>query len=1137
MLLFRRLLVCVAALLVSVFIAFAQTETGQIAGTVSDPSGAAVPNATVTAKSPTTGVARTTKSFGTGVYTLTDLLPGPYDVSVTAEGFNKVQQRVTVTVGGRVGQDFRLEVGATSTVVEVSGTATTVDTETQTLGQVVTGNQIRELPNLTRNPYQFVALAGNASDGGMGTRGAGFSINGQRESSTNLLLDGAANNDEFSGNIGQQVPLDALQEFSVLTSNFTAEYGRASGGIVNVVTKAGTNQYHGTAYEFNRVSSLSSNSFQNNANAVPESVFVRNQFGYSAGGPVKKNKLFFFSSTEWTRVRSNATQFAWVADPALLALTPANTQNFFSTLGGLRSNASVIGTVNLNDLTTITGGNPCTPSGKAPLLCASLPGTTALFDHVTYSVPFDAGGGTPQNTYNTLHRMDYNISDNTQLYARYALFSEVDQSGALSSSPYSGYDLGQTFFNHNALVSVIHTFSPRWVSQSKVVYNRLTNLQDGFTAARGIVPTMYPNTTGAVSIGPDNIAFPGYNPFTPGNGGAFGGPQNILQFYEDMTFTRGGHSLRFGVTYENMRDNRTYAAYQTAVDALGKGGIGPSLSGLLAGSFTDIKAAVSPQGQFPGGTVTLPLGPPSFSRSNRFHDGAAYVQDSWKVRPGITVNFGLRWEYFGVQHNANQALDSNWYAPGIGFADPSLAQYLNTGTIQLAQKSSVGAMWDPSKKNFAPRIGFAWDIFGDGKTSFRAGYGIGYERNFGNVTFNLIQNPPNYAVLDVPGPITTANFGPLAGSGGTLTLPHVGARIVDPNIKTAYAHIWSASIERQVTKDVVYSLEYSGSKGVNLYTISYPNQGGFGNNNLGIPCTGNGDCTAQPNSNWGANVGYRGNEGFSIYHGLNNKLTVRNFKNTGLDLSMNYTWSHAIDNQSSTFFEAAGVQNQYGNSNITTNNGNFGLGLLDPYHPNLDRGDAEFDLRQRVTMAANWRVPFRGKGIAEKLLGGWSLNPLFVAHTGQPYSIFNCESPLTLNYNCERAVFNGPIPTGSNGLVPTATPDSYNWLTLTQAQINMTLTNPMTPGSPWPSSMSGRDAFRAPGWWNLDFGVFKDTKITERFSLQLRGEVFNLFNHANLYVVGNSADIGAANSITACYGCTTSSYDRRNMQLAAKLIF
>ena len=1129
----RRLLGCIVVFALCAVLVIAQTETGQIAGTVLDPSGATIPNANVTAKSPTNGVTRTAKTSGTGVYTITDLLPGPYDVSVMAQGFSQSQQRVTVTVGGRIGQDFQLQVGAATTLVEVSESATTVNVETQTLSQVVTESQIRELPNLTRNPYQFVALAGNASDAGMGTRGAGFSINGQREASTNLLLDGASNNDEFAGNIGQQVPLDSIQEFSVLTSNFTAEFGRASGGIVNVVTKAGSNSLHGTAYEFNRVSRFASNSFQNNANDTPEAVFVRNQFGYSAGGPAIKNKLFFFSSTEWTRVRSGASAFAWVPDSALLALTPANTQNFFQTLGGLRSSGSVIGKVSRNDLIGMLGKDPC-----AGLACASLPFNVPLFDHVTYSTPSDAGAGFPQNTYNTVQRADYNISDKTQLYARYALYSEQQQPGGLSNSPYGNYDLAQQFFNHNALVSLIHTFSARWVSQSKIVYNRLSNLQQGLTS-RGIVPTMYPNTTGPVPIGSDFIAFPGYNPFTPGNGGAFGGPQNILQFYEDMSFTKGNHSLRFGGTYVNMRDNRTYAAYQTAVDGLAKSGLGPAISGLMSGQFTDIKAAIDPQGQFPGGSVTLPVSSPSFTRSNRFHDAAAYVQDSWKLRPRITVNLGLRWEYFGVQHNDQQKLDSNWYAPGIGFADPVIAQYLRQGTIQSAQSSPVGGMWNPQYKNFAPRVGFAWDLFGDGKTSLRGGYGIGYERNFGNVTFNLIQNPPNYAVLDVPGPITTSNFGPLAGSGGTLLLPKVGARIVDPNIKTAYAHIWSASIERQLMKNLVWAIEYSGSKGVNLYAISYPNQSGFGNFILGDPCSSDGsNCTSKPNPNWGFNVGYRGNMGFSLYNGLNNRITVRNFKNSGLDLSLNYTWSHAIDNLSSTFFEASGVTGQYGNANITINNGNFNLGLLDPYHPKIDKGDAEFDIRHRVSIAGNWKIPYKGtNGISRVLLSGWSLNPLFTARTGQPYSIFDSFLPLNLDASTERAAFIGNVPNTSNGLVATSTPDTYNYLTFANKQIDHVSFNTLAPGAKWPSNMSGRDTFRAPGWWNMDFGLYKDTKITERFSLQLRGETFNLFNHANLYVVGANADLGSGNSVPACYGCTGSSYDRRHLQLGAKVIF
>lgn len=1137
-----RLLVASVVLLAALGIAVAQTETGQITGTVTDPAGAAVPNVTVEATSTSTGTARTTTTSDTGSYTIPNLLPGEYVVRATSSGFAVSEQRVVLQVGTRLGLDFRLELGKAATVVNVAETALRVNTESQTLSNVVTEREIKELPNLTRNPYQFVALAGNVSDAGMGTRGAGVAINGQRESSTNLLLDGASNNDEFGGSIGQQVPLDSVQEFSVLTSNFTAEFGRASGGIVNVVTKSGSNAIHGTAYEFNRVSKLSSNSFQNNANSQPKSPFTRNQFGYSFGAPIKKDKLFVFSSTEWTRVRSSATGFAWVPTPEFLALTPANTQDFFSKLGGLRSNASIIGHANRNDLTNILGGDPCAGRG-----CASLPLDLPLFSHVAYSVPTDAGGGFPQNTYDTVNRIDYNLSDRTLIYGRYALYSEVDQVGVLSSSPYANYDLGENFFNHNGLLSVIHTFSPSWTSQSKVVFNRLTNLQQGITS-RGIVPTMYPNPSGSVSIGSDNIAFPGYNPFTPGNGGAFGGPQNLIQLYEDMNYTWRSHNFRFGGTYDYQRDNRTYAAYQTAVDALAKGGggVGPALSGLLAGHFTDIKAAIDPQGHFPCADkkhvtpdceVTLPVTSPSFTRSNRYHEFALYVQDSWKVRPRFTLNLGVRWEYFGVQHNKNANLDANWYAPGVGFADDNLGKYLQSGGIQLAPKSPNGNLWNPQWGNVGPRIGFAWDIFGDGKTSLRGGYGIGYERNFGNVTFNIIQNPPNYAVLDVSGPITTNNFGPLGGSGGTLPLPRVGARIVDPDIKTAYAHMWNASIERQISRSAIFAVEYSGSKGVNLYSIAYPNQSGFGNFALGIPCNSDGTCTDQPNPRWGVNVGYRGNQGFSIYHAMNNRLTVNNFLNSGVTLTLNYTWSHAIDNLSSTFFEAAGVSNQYGNNNTTINNGNFVFGLLDPYHPKLDRGDAEFDIRHRVTVAGNWKIPTGSRpGLYSTILGGWSLNPLFSARTGQPFSVFDSSSGLGLDLNTQRATFNGNVPGTGNGLVATSTPDTYQYLTFSPSQV-VHVANPLSANAPWPSNMSGRDAFRAPGWWNFDLGLYKDTKITERISIQLRAEAFNIFNHANLYVNGNSADMGAGNTVNACYGCTGSTYDRRHMQLALKVLF
>src|ERR1700722_16543974 len=335
------------------FNAFPQAETGQIIGTVTDPSGAFIPGAKVTVKSVATGAERTSTTSEAGAFTFPNLPPEVYEVDVTAPGFNTLRQQTTVTVGMKVGLELKLEVGKAETVVEVTGTsaAISVNTETQTITQVLSTQQLNELPTITRNPYLLVATSGNVSEDDPSGRGAGVSINGLRSAGTNILLDGVSNNDEFVASVGQTVPLDSVQEIGIITNNFTAEYGRADAGVINVTTKSGTNQFHGTVYEFNRVSDLASNTFNNNAYGLDKPIFVRNQFGYSLGGPVKKNKLFFFSSTEWTRVRSAANNTAIVLDPSFIGTAAANSQATFSAYGKLSSNTSVLQTFSRNQLT------------------------------------------------------------------------------------------------------------------------------------------------------------------------------------------------------------------------------------------------------------------------------------------------------------------------------------------------------------------------------------------------------------------------------------------------------------------------------------------------------------------------------------------------------------------------------------------------------------------------------------------------------------------------------------------------------------------------------------------------------------------------------------------------------------------
>jgi hypothetical protein len=1120
---------------------FGQAETAQITGTVYDPSGAAIPSATVTVKSVDTGTVRELTASASGAYTATDLLPGDYQVTATAPGFVQVQQRVTASVGAKIALDLHLQVGQASTVVEVSASAIQVNTETQTLSTVVNQNELHELPTLTRNPYSLVAISGNVSDGGTMSRGVGFAINGQRESSTNVLLDGAANNDEFTTGPGQSVPLDSIQEFSILTNNFTAEFGRASGGIVNVVTKSGTNQIHGTAYEFNRVSDLSSNSFENNAYGLPTSVFVRNQFGYSVGGPIKKDKLFVFSSTEWIRIRSSANTEVVLPDANLIAAASPNTQQFFSTYGTLAPGAHILNTYSINQIGNAQGSAFCGTSAA----CSALNPNSPMFDLVAYSAPGDAGGGTPENGYQNVERVDYNLSDKTQMYGRYALQSDNLMAGTVSSSPYAGFNTGAYDFDQNILFSVIHTFSPAFVSQSKAVFNRINGPVDPF-GQYPAVPTMYTSSSGPGTVLGNSIIFPGYDPFTPGAGIPFGGPQNFAEIYQDMNWTRGKHSLRFGGSYEYIRDNRTFGAYETAGEYLSQGNVGDAIGNFLAGQLAEFQVAINPQGKFPGDTVNLPLTAPNFSRSDRYNDPALYVQDSWKVTPRFTLNLGLRWEYFGVQHNGNPQLDSNYYAAGLATDTP---QGIAGGSVELAPSSPIGGLWKKDYKDFAPRVGFAWDISGKGTTALRGGYGIGYERNFGNVTFNVIQNPPNYETVSVtaaqmPLPISSSNYGPFSGSSGNLTLPTASLRNVDPEINTAYAHLWSMSLEHQLTKSVLIAADYSGSKGEHLYDISDMNYYGYGNVYLGQPCsyaasqawyTGQsastaGVCNAVLNSQYGA-INVRGDKAFSMYNGLTLRSVVNNIANSGLQLNFNYTWSHSIDNLSSSFSDTNG---------LAASGGDYILGLLNPFEPNIGKGSSDYDIRQRVVVSAVWAVPAykSGHGFAAQMLGGWSVSPIFTARTGSPYSIYDCSWNY---YYCPYAAFTSPVPVNGNGTPPaiTSTPNTFNLLQLPTGSIDH-YTNPkyfFSDLPPYPSDMTGRNTFRAPGNWNLNLGVYKTFRLTERFSMQIRGEAYNLFNHANLYVDGAAADTLTTSFIPACYGCSGSETDRRNLQLAAKIIF
>ena len=909
----------------STALAFGQVEAGSIAGTVRDTAGAVITGAQVTAKSESTGAERVTSSGSSGQYNIPGLIPGFYQITITSGNFAAFQIRTEVTVGGATTVDAQLTVGSQSTTVEVAGGATQVNTQTHELSQLVGSQQLAQLPSLTRNPYDFVVLSGNVSNGddttdsfnsgqNLTTRGVGYSINGQRESGTEILLDGVENISVFTNEVGQQIPVDAVREYSIITNNFSAEYGRASGGVVNLTTKSGTNTFHGGAWEFNRLSAYTANTYQNDALnhaflsgggtgplPSPKGVYTRNQFGFLVGGPIVKDKLFFFQSTEWTHVRSQANESELIPTPQFLAHTAPNVQSYFKAFGS--TPYAITNTFNQSDLGVTLPG---------------VPAGTPILGQVNFKANADAGGDFPQNTYRLMGRLDYNWTDKTQMFFRMGLQTEDLFFGTQYYSPYPQYDVGSAWHNLSTLLSVSHIFSPRLLNNTKLSFTRLNNPFTYDVAQQNVPELMFQSAT-ANGL---QITFPGLqNYMAPGLGGLpSGGPQNNIYVEHDISWTKGNHAFRFGGQWTYMQMNIAYGAYAQAYEVLGTG-LQTGLSQMLSGGLQYYEAAVSPQGKLPCTSnpdgslnatpaceVTPPVGPPSFARSYRYNDWALYAQDNYRVTPKFTFNYGLRYEHYGVQHNNHQNLDSNfYYGPGS-----NIFQQISTGQVQLATQSPVGQLWAPRWGTVAPRIGFAYDLNGDGKTSLRGGFGISYERNFGNVTFNVIQNVPAYGVLQIfptpafPVNVTNSNSGPLGTPGPPQALPPTELRNVNQNINVAQTQFWSLSVQRAVARNSIVEISYSGAHGVHLYDIIVGNPIGGAQAYLNAPvdCPGTTTiCLTRPNDQY-AGINVRGSGGSSGYAGLNLKYQTQDLHNSGLGLIANYTWAHSLDDLSSTFADS-----------------------------------------------------------------------------------------------------------------------------------------------------------------------------------------------------------------------------------------